>query len=84
MSGSSVTVTLFVTNTNGERHRALYLMFSGSDSGSCIAANENSLVIQVGGEYTLLYQLGHKGALFALQSERKSTKNTHPCFEADI
>ncbi len=29
--------------------------------------------------YALLYQPGHKGALFAFKSERKSTKKTHPC-----
>ncbi len=33
--------------------------------------------------YALLYQLGHKGALFAFKSEHKSTK-THPCVEGDI
>ncbi len=35
-------------------------------------------------KYSLLYQLGHKGTLFALKSERKSTKTTHPCVEANI
>ncbi len=34
--------------------------------------------------YTLLYQPGHKDALFVLKSESKSTKTTHPCVEADI
>ncbi len=33
--------------------------------------------------YTLLYQPGHKGALFAFKSECKSTKKTHPCVQAD-
>ncbi len=33
---------------------------------------------------SLLYQPGHKGALFALKSESKSTKKTHPCVKADI
>ncbi len=33
--------------------------------------------------YTLLYQPGHKGAPLALKSERKLTKKTHPCVEAD-
>ncbi len=33
--------------------------------------------------HTLLYQPGHKGALFAFKSERKSTKKMHPCVEAD-
>ncbi len=33
--------------------------------------------------YTLLYQPGHKGALFVLKSEHISTK-THPCVEACI
>ncbi len=33
--------------------------------------------------YTLLYQPGHKGALFAFKSERKSTKKMHPSIEAD-
>ncbi len=32
--------------------------------------------------YALLYPPGHKGALFAVESERKS-KTTHPCVEAD-
>ncbi len=30
-----------------------------------------------------LYQPGHKGALFAFKSESKSSKNMHPCVEAD-
>ncbi len=34
--------------------------------------------------FTLLYQPGHKGALFAFKSERKSMKKTHSCVEADI
>ncbi len=33
--------------------------------------------------YCLLYQPGHKGALFAFKSERKSTKKMHPCVKAD-
>ncbi len=33
--------------------------------------------------YTLLCQLGHKAALFAFKSERKSTYKTQPCVEAD-
>ncbi len=33
----------------------------------------------------ILFCIGlYKGALFELKSERKSTKNTHPCVEADI
>ncbi len=32
---------------------------------------------------TLLYQPGHKSALFAFKSERKSTKTTHLGVEAD-
>ncbi len=31
--------------------------------------------------YTLLYQPGHKGALFAFNSEHKSTEKTQPCVE---
>ncbi len=34
--------------------------------------------------YTLLYQPGHKECAVVLKSERKSTKTTHPCVEADI
>ncbi len=34
--------------------------------------------------YSLLYQPGHKGALFAFKSEHTLTKKTHPCVEADI
>ncbi len=33
--------------------------------------------------YTLLRQLGHKDALFAFKSERKSMYKTHPCVEID-
>ncbi len=33
---------------------------------------------------SLLYQPGHKDALFAFISERKLMKKTHPCVEADI
>ncbi len=29
-------------------------------------------------------KMGHKGALFVLKSEHKSTKTTHPCVEADV
>ncbi len=32
--------------------------------------------------YILLYQPGHKGALFVLKSERKSSKKSHPFVEA--
>ncbi len=32
----------------------------------------------------VLYQPGHKDALFAFKSERKLMKKMQPCFEADI
>ncbi len=48
---------------------------------------QNSAILEIipwtQNAYTLLYQLGHKGALFAFKSERISTKKMHPCVEAD-
>ncbi len=39
--------------------------------------------IKLQNAYTLLYQPGHKGALFVFKSERKTMHKTHPCVAAD-